>query len=73
MVRSKGLTPREQDVLAAVARGLSNRLIARELGLSEYTVADRLKAVFTTFGVGSRSELVASLFFDHYAPLHAAG
>ena len=72
VVRGRGLTAREREVLALVARGHANRTIARELRLSEYTVQDHLKAIFAKFGVASRNELVAALFFDHYAPLHAA-
>jgi len=51
-----------------VARGLSNQEIAAELFLSSHTVRDHLKAVFAKVGVGSRGELVAKLFADHYAP-----
>ncbi|WP_188940305.1 helix-turn-helix transcriptional regulator [Nakamurella endophytica] len=72
VVRARGLTPRERAVLELVARGLSNRRIAGQLGISEFTVGDHLKALFAKFDVGSRSELVAALFFDHFAPLHAA-
>ena len=71
VVRSKGLTPREQQVLAAVARGSSNRQIARELAMSEFTVLDHVKKLFAKFGVTSRGELTAALFFDHYALDHA--
>ncbi|MDQ1647821.1 MAG: hypothetical protein QOJ50_4005, partial [Cryptosporangiaceae bacterium] len=39
------LTPREHEVLRLVARGLSNRLIARELALSEKTVKAHVSAV----------------------------
>ncbi|NBM19667.1 LuxR C-terminal-related transcriptional regulator [Streptomyces sp. GC420] len=72
VVRSRGLTPREQHVLEHVARGSSNRQVARALGLSEYTVQDHLKAIFTKFEVNSRNELLAALFFNFFAPLHAA-
>jgi hypothetical protein len=35
-------------------------------------VQDHLTAVFARFDVSSRSQLVATLFFDHYAPLQVA-
>jgi DNA-binding CsgD family transcriptional regulator len=53
------LTRRETDVAAAVLRGLSDRAIARSLRLSEYTVQDHLKRVYTKTGVRGRGDLVA--------------
>ena len=74
IVEAYSLTEREQEIARAVARGLSNPEIAAELFLSPHTVRDHLKAVFAKVGVGSRGELVAKLFADHYAPtLHAPG
>ena len=65
------LTPRERDVLGALARGESTAEMAAGLFLSPHTVRDYLKAVFETFGVSTRGELVARLFGEHYAdPLH---
>lgn len=56
---SSRLTPRELEVLAAVARGLSNREVARELFLSEATVKSHLVQVFDKLGVRSRTAAVA--------------
>jgi len=50
------LTPRESDVLRAVARGLSNKEIARELDLAEVTIKLHLSAIFRKMGVRSRTE-----------------
>jgi len=50
------LSKRELDVLLGVARGLSNKEIARELGLAEVTVKLHLQGVFRKIGARSRSE-----------------
>lgn len=71
VARAHGLSIREQEVLGQLARGRSNRRIARELGLSEWTVQDHVKAVLAKFGVSGRSELQAALFLGAYSDLHA--
>ena len=48
------------QVLRAVARGLSNQQVARELGLSERTVEVHLTKVYRLLGVGSRTEAVTT-------------
>ncbi|MGN0064295.1 MAG: response regulator [Nocardioides sp.] len=53
------LTPRELEVLAAVATGQSNREVARTLYLSEATVKSHLVQVFAKLGVRSRTAAVA--------------
>ena len=61
VVNSKGrnlLTPREEQVVALVADGLSNRDVARELGLSEHTIKKYLFRIFDKLGVSTRVELV---------------
>lgn len=54
--RLSGLTPRQLDVYRAAARGLSNKLIARELGIAGSTVKTHLSAVYSALGVGNRTE-----------------
>lgn len=52
------LTPREEQVVALVADGLSNRDVAGELGLSEHTIKKYLLRIFDKVGISSRVELV---------------
>ncbi|EYB67436.1 LuxR family transcriptional regulator [Deinococcus phoenicis] len=52
------LTPRERDVLARLAEGLSNKRAARELGVSESTVKFHVQAVYSKLGVQSRAAAV---------------
>ena len=51
-----GLSEREREVLAMVARGLPNKLIARELAISEKTVKAHLTSVYRTIGVTDRTQ-----------------
>jgi DNA-binding NarL/FixJ family response regulator len=57
--RSAKLTNRENDVLNCLVRGLSNKAIARHLGVSVYTVADHNKSIYGKYNVRSRTELVS--------------
>ncbi len=52
------ITPREEQVVALVAEGFSNREVAQELGLSEHTVKKYLFRIFETLGISTRVELV---------------
>ncbi|MCO1654172.1 response regulator [Pseudonocardia humida] len=54
------LTPREHDVLRAVARGLSNPEIARELRIGEATVKSHLLRVFEKLQVSDRTAAVTA-------------
>lgn len=55
-----GLTGRQSEVLALLARGLPNKLIARELGLSESTVKVHLLAIYRVLSVRNRTEAVVA-------------
>jgi DNA-binding CsgD family transcriptional regulator len=58
------LTRREVQVLALVAAGKSNRVIATELFLSEKTIERHMSNIFTKLGVGSRTA-AAAYAFEH--------
>jgi DNA-binding NarL/FixJ family response regulator len=50
------LSPREAEVLALVAEGMPNKLIARRLGISEGTVKAHLTRVYQQIGVTDRTQ-----------------
>ncbi|HKZ12636.1 MAG TPA: AAA family ATPase [Solirubrobacterales bacterium] len=51
-----GLSPREAQILALVARGLSNRDIGAELSISEHTVANHVRAILRKTDSVNRTE-----------------
>ncbi len=51
-------TPRELEVLALIADGLSSKEIARQLGISEHTVKFHVNMVMSKLGARSRTEAV---------------
>ncbi|WP_399889236.1 response regulator [Streptomyces sp. BBFR51] len=56
------LSAREREVLALVARGTSNKEIARELFISEATVKTHLTHLYAKLGVGDRAAAVATAY-----------
>lgn len=53
------LSPREEEVAALVARGLTNRAIARELYVSERTAQNHVQHVLTKLGLSNRTQIAA--------------
>jgi two-component system nitrate/nitrite response regulator NarP len=55
---SRVLTPRERQVAFLVTRGLSNKDVARELGLTEGTVKIHVHNIFRKLGAKNRYGLI---------------
>src|ERR1700682_698029 len=53
------LTPRELEVLATLAEGMTNKAIARRLNISLHTVKFHVESLFRKLGARTRSEAVA--------------
>jgi DNA-binding NarL/FixJ family response regulator len=56
-----GLTERQQQVLALMAQGNSNKLICRELGLAEATVKIHVTAILRALKVTSRAQAIVAV------------
>jgi DNA-binding NarL/FixJ family response regulator len=56
---SEPLTAREREVLDLLGHGLSNKMIARELHISEHTVKFHISSLYSKLGVSNRAEAVS--------------
>jgi DNA-binding NarL/FixJ family response regulator len=56
---SDPLTARESEVLDLLGGGLSNKMIARELHISEHTVKFHISSLYSKLGVSNRAEAVS--------------
>ncbi len=61
------LTPREREILPMIARGMPNRLIADQLGLSQHTVKLHTHNIFSKIGVRNRTG-AANWYHSKFAP-----
>jgi len=57
-VEQEALTAREQEVLAHLAQGMSNKAIAHALGISDQTVKFHVAAIIAKLGAANRTDAV---------------
>ncbi len=62
---SVSLSPRERSIANLVAQGLPNKCIAKELGISPWTVATHLRRIYKKLGVNTRASMTARLLENH--------
>ena len=55
----EALTARELEVLQLVSQGLSNKMIARQLSISEHTVKFHVSSTYAKLGAANRTEAVS--------------
>jgi two-component system NarL family response regulator len=55
-VQESGLSPRQRDILEGLVHGKTNREIAADLALSEKTVKNYMRAIFSVLGCRDRTE-----------------
>jgi DNA-binding NarL/FixJ family response regulator len=67
VARTAGLTERELTIVKAVARGLSNQGIGKELWITEQTVKFHLTNVYKKLGVANRTEAARWAFANGFA------
>jgi NarL family two-component system response regulator LiaR len=66
--RPAGLTEREASILQALARGLSNEAIAKELWITKQTVKFHLRNIYRKLDVSNRTEAVRYAYQHSLAP-----
>ncbi|MCQ2391576.1 MAG: response regulator transcription factor [Kiritimatiellae bacterium] len=63
------LSPRQQEVLDSICRGLTNKDIAKQLGISVASVKSHLEVVFQKIGAATRAEAAAIAMRKHLLKL----
>jgi DNA-binding NarL/FixJ family response regulator len=63
----EALTPRQREILALVAGGLSTPDVAEKLGIAPGTVKTHLTAIYKAIGVRNRVQ-ATRYYLDHLAP-----
>lgn len=63
-----GLSPREIEILALIAQGLSNQLIVERLHLTINTLKSHIRSMYRKIGVSSRAQAVAWAMGHGFAP-----
>ncbi|HUN54920.1 MAG TPA: LuxR C-terminal-related transcriptional regulator [Smithella sp.] len=60
-MKEQGFTPRQQEVALLIVTGCSNKEIAKKLYISENTVKEHMKNIFSVMGINNRRELFPKL------------
>lgn len=60
------VSPREKEVLMALAKGRTNQEIAQQLGVKVGTVKTHLESIYMKLGVSSRTDAVRCALTEHY-------
>ena len=64
--RFEALTPREQEVLALMVKGMGNNEIADVLVIELSTAKSHVSSILDKLGVGSRTEVIAMVMEDSF-------
>ncbi|MBS1754837.1 MAG: helix-turn-helix transcriptional regulator [Ferruginibacter sp.] len=62
-ITAKKVTPREKEVLGLLAKGMSYRSIATELGITAETVKKHLKNIYRKLKVSNKIEALIKFWF----------
>lgn len=66
------LTPREQDVMLCIAKGMPNKIIGANLGISQRTVEAHRARIFRKLGIRNAVELVNYVWLECHPAVASA-